>query len=80
MEDGAAGHALDDAAGGFQEGGVSDAEQEISASGGCFGVDFQNLYGIGLGVAAFQVRENLGGAGVNLVGVSCGQRGSGEGS
>ena len=43
LDDGGAGHALDDAAGGFQEPGVGNFNEHIAAAPAVFGINFQNV-------------------------------------
>ena len=58
LDDGAAGHALDDAAGGLQKRIVGDVQEEIPAVFPVFGIDFQNFHRILLYVCAGDCRTD----------------------
>ena len=65
LDDGAAGHALDNAAGGFQQSGVCDLQQEVAAVLAVFRINFQNFHRIFPGTLIAYSGANDGGAGAD---------------
>ena len=72
LDDGAAGHALDDAAGGLQQGLVRDPQQQVPPVRPAGGVDLEDLHGVVPGGVIADGGADAGLTGVHLVGAAHG--------